>query len=70
MSIFGHAYEVLANLHSGDRAAIAGSAVACTTGFDLHVALGYAGQVAGILSGLASFAWVAYQFWRSVQSKK
>jgi len=70
MTIFQHAQTVLQNLHSGDRAAIAGSTAACVTGFDLHSALGFIGQFVGILSGALSAAWVAYQFWRSTRPKK
>lgn len=46
-------------------APIAGSFVSCITGFDLHAALGYIGQIIGILSGIVSVAWVLYQFWKA-----
>jgi hypothetical protein len=50
--------------------AVAGAATSCYIGFDWHSALGYAGQIIGILSGLASFAWLAYQFYKSKQPPK
>lgn len=39
--------------------------VSCVLGFDLHTALGYVGQVVGILSGLMSLAWIGYQMYRA-----
>jgi hypothetical protein len=54
----------------GTMAAGAASAASCFTGFDLHSALGYIGQIVGILSGLASFGWLAYQFYRSTHPKQ
>jgi len=42
-------------------APVAGAAVSCVIGFDLHAALGYVGQIVGILSGLVSLVWVVYQ---------
>jgi hypothetical protein len=44
---------------------VAGAAVSCSVAFNWHAALGVAGQIAGLLSGVASFGWVAYQMWRS-----
>jgi hypothetical protein len=51
--------------HSGTASAVACSAVSCAVGFNLHEALGVAGQCIGIVSGVLSIAWVAYQFWQS-----
>lgn len=51
--------------HPGTGPAVMGSTVSCYTGFDVHIALGYAGEIIGILSGAASLAWVIYQFWSS-----
>jgi hypothetical protein len=42
-------------------APVAGAAVSCVVGFDLHAVLGLTGQIIGIISGLASVAWVLYQ---------
>lgn len=44
-------------------APVAGAGVSCVMGFDLHTALGYAGQIIGIIAGIVSIAWVVYQ-WR------
>lgn len=51
----------------GTKSALAGSAVSCVTGFDLHTLIGDLGHAVGILSGAASIAWVIYSF---VQSRK
>lgn len=52
-------------LHPGTAPALTGSAVSCYEGFNMHATLGDVGQIIGILSGLASLAWVAYQYWSS-----
>lgn len=46
--------------HTASPVVLAG--VSCFTGFDLHSALGYAGEVIGVVSGALSIAWVVYQF--------
>jgi hypothetical protein len=46
--------------HTASPVVLAG--VACFTGFDLHAALGYAGEIVGLVSGVLSIVWVAYQF--------
>lgn len=49
----------------GAGSAVGASAVSCYWGFDMHAALGEIGQVVGIISGIASLVWVAYQFYQS-----
>lgn len=51
-------------------APVAAAGVSCVIGFDLHAFLGYAGQIIGILSGIVSLAWVAYQFAQSVKRNR
>lgn len=57
------------HLHQTAAPAVA-AGVSCVLGFDLHTALGYAGQIIGILSGLASFTWIAWQLAQSIKAKK
>lgn len=47
---------------SGTGSAAVGSTVSCVVGFDLHGALGMAGQIIGIASGLLTIGWVIYQW--------
>lgn len=51
-------------------APVAAAGVSCVLGFDLHTALGYAGQIVGLISGVLSIAWVAYQMGRALKAKK
>lgn len=51
----------------GTGPAVTGSVISCYAGFDLHSTFSELGQVIGILSGIASLAWVIYQF---VQTRK
>jgi hypothetical protein len=48
----------------------AGAGVSCMIGFDLHAALGYAGQIVGLLSGIASLSWIVYQMYRASKAAK
>lgn len=49
----------------GNAAAGAGATVSCIEGFNLHAFLGEAGQIIGLLSGVASISWIVYQWWKS-----
>jgi hypothetical protein len=48
----------------------AAAGVSCVLGFDLHTALGYAGQIVGLMSGLVSIAWVGYQLYQSIKRNR
>lgn len=47
----------------------AGAGASIVLGFDLHAALGLIGQLVGILSGVVSLAWVAYQFYQATRKR-
>lgn len=57
------------NVHN-TGAPIAAAGVSCVIGFDLHAALGIAGQIVGLLSGVLSISWVAYQFLQAIKRKQ
>lgn len=48
----------------------AGAGVSLVIGFDLHAALGYAGQIVGLLSGIASLSWICYQMYIAAKAAK
>jgi len=48
-------------------APVAAAGVSCIIGFDLHTALGYIGQMVGILSGVLSILWVGFQVLREMR---
>jgi hypothetical protein len=62
--------QFVANLLSHKTApGVVGAGVSCGVAFDFHTVLGETGHIVAILSGLASIAWVVYQYLQSRKPK-
>lgn len=53
----------------GTGPAVTGSVISCYAGFDIHSTFSALGQFIGIVSGVASIAWVIYQFMQTRKAK-